>query len=95
MDVSVLAARTNDDDRYFTDEFQAMPRDGYTAMFRHLLDHPGIAVELGADYRSLRSPSTPARSTRASITATATCPAARPAPSTNTTSRRAINRQAP
>lgn len=36
------------DDRYFTDKHQAMPRDGYTAMFERMLDHPGIEVELGS-----------------------------------------------
>ena len=34
------------DDRYFTDKYQAMPRDGYTAMFARMLDHPNITVEL-------------------------------------------------
>lgn len=42
-----IPVRHNDDDRYFTDRFQAMPLDGYTAMFRRMLDHPGITVELG------------------------------------------------
>ena len=41
------------DDRYFQDRFQAIPRDGYTALFQRLLDHPNIAVELGVDYRAL------------------------------------------
>ncbi len=35
-----IPTRTNTDDRYFTDTFQAMPRDGYTAMFERMLDHP-------------------------------------------------------
>lgn len=35
------------DDRYFTDKHQAMPRDGYAAMFERMLDHPGIEVALG------------------------------------------------
>jgi UDP-galactopyranose mutase len=30
---------------YFTDSFQALPTDGYTAFFRRLLDHPRIAAE--------------------------------------------------
>lgn len=30
------------DDRYFTDKHQAMPKDGYTAMFERMLDHPNI-----------------------------------------------------
>ena len=43
LDKSVTAripTRTNTDDRYFADTFQAMPRDGYTAMFKRMLDHP-------------------------------------------------------
>src|SRR5579871_2989744 len=42
LDASVCArlpVRTNTDDRYFTDAFQQMPRDGYTAMFERILDH--------------------------------------------------------
>ena len=57
LDRSVTAripTRTNDDDRYFTDEFQAMPKEGYTAMFRRMLDHPGIELALGTDYRDVR-----------------------------------------
>jgi UDP-galactopyranose mutase len=34
------------DDRYFQDSFQAMPRDGYSAMFARMLDHPNIEVAL-------------------------------------------------
>ena len=37
------------DDRYFQDAWQGMPLEGYTALFEKLLDHPGIAVELGTD----------------------------------------------
>ena len=43
LDKSVTArvpTRTNDDDRYFTDRFQAMPLHGYTRMFESMLDHP-------------------------------------------------------
>lgn len=49
-----IPVRTGTDDRYFTDEFQAMPREGYTAMFRNLLDHPRITVTLGVDYHAQR-----------------------------------------
>lgn len=45
-----IPTRTNDDDRYFTDTFQAMPAKGYTEMFREILDHPRIAVSLATDY---------------------------------------------
>jgi UDP-galactopyranose mutase len=56
LDRSVTAripTRTNTDDRYFTDAFQAMPADGYTALFEALLDHPLIDVETGLDYRAV------------------------------------------
>lgn len=34
------------DDRVFTDKYQAIPKDGYTAMFERMLDHPNIDVHL-------------------------------------------------
>lgn len=36
------------DDRYFSDQHQALPRDGYTAVFDQILQ--GIEVRLGVDY---------------------------------------------
>jgi UDP-galactopyranose mutase len=51
---SRIPTRTNTDDRYFSDKHQAMPLDGYTAMFRKMLDHPNIAIALGTDYRDVR-----------------------------------------
>jgi UDP-galactopyranose mutase len=56
LDASVTArvpTRTNRDDRYFTDTFQAMPLLGYTRMFERMLDHPNIKVILNTDYREL------------------------------------------
>ncbi len=56
LDKSVAArvpARADTDDRYFTDRFQAMPRDGYTRMFEAMLDHPRIDVQTGVDYRDV------------------------------------------
>ncbi len=57
LDKSVTArvpTRTSDDDRYFTDSFQAMPAAGYTAMFERMLDHPNIEVLLGVDFATVR-----------------------------------------
>jgi len=57
LDKAVTArvpTRTNEDDRYFTDIFQAMPADGYTRMFEKMLDHPNIELLLGVDYRDAR-----------------------------------------
>jgi UDP-galactopyranose mutase len=45
-----IPIRTNIDDRYFTDSFQKMPADGYTAMFERILDQPGIEVRIETDY---------------------------------------------
>ena len=45
-----IPVRTNIDDRYFTDTFQAMPLHGYTRMFEAMLDHPNITVETGVDF---------------------------------------------
>jgi UDP-galactopyranose mutase len=49
-----VPARTNDDDRYFTDTFQSMPADGYTAMFERMLDRPNIELGLGTDFAEVR-----------------------------------------
>jgi UDP-galactopyranose mutase len=52
---SRIPTRTNTDDRYFTDTFQAMPADGYTAMFLAMLDNPLIDKSLGTDFRDLKN----------------------------------------
>ena len=51
---SRIPTRTNTDDRYFTDSFQAMPLDGYTAMFEKMLDNPLIEIRTGVDFRDVR-----------------------------------------
>ncbi len=56
LDASVTAripVRTNRDDRYFGDTYQAMPLNGYTHMFENMLDHPNITMVLGSDYRDV------------------------------------------
>lgn len=53
LDASVcgrIPIRTNRDDRYLTDEFQALPADGYSAMFARMIDaSPGLELHLGID----------------------------------------------
>ena len=39
----------SEDCRYFQDEYQGMPLEGYTPMFKRLLDHPDITVETGVE----------------------------------------------
>jgi UDP-galactopyranose mutase len=56
LDASVTArvpTRTNKDNRYFTDKYQAMPLHGYTKMFSNLLDHPNINIMLNTDYKDV------------------------------------------
>ena len=45
-----IPVRFDDDDRYFSDTYQLMPAQGYSALFTSMLDHPNITIELGADY---------------------------------------------
>jgi UDP-galactopyranose mutase len=52
---SRIPTRTNTDDRYFTDTFQAMPLHGYTAMFERMLDHPLIEKRVGTDFKDLKA----------------------------------------
>jgi UDP-galactopyranose mutase len=51
---SRIPTRTNIDDRYFGDSFQAMPSEGYTRMFEKMLDHPLIDVRTGVDFSEVR-----------------------------------------
>jgi UDP-galactopyranose mutase len=56
LDAQVTAripVRTNRDDRYFTDTYQAMPKHGYTRMFENMLDHDNIKILLNTDYREI------------------------------------------
>lgn len=56
LDKSVTArvpTRTNRDDRYFTDTYQAMPLHGFTRMFEKMLSHPNIKIMLNTDYREI------------------------------------------
>ncbi|GAB4143409.1 MAG: UDP-galactopyranose mutase [Patescibacteria group bacterium] len=53
LDASVMnriPVRTNFDDRYFADKYQAMPKEGYTKMFEKILNNPNIEVRLETDY---------------------------------------------
>jgi UDP-galactopyranose mutase len=56
LDASVTSrvpTRTNRDDRYFTDTYQAMPLRGFARLFENMLDHPNIQVLLNCDYREI------------------------------------------
>lgn len=37
-------------DRYFSDTYEGLPKDGYTAFVENMVDHPNIVVELNTAY---------------------------------------------
>ncbi len=45
-----LPVRINDDCRYFNDEFQALPKDGYTEMVNKMLNHKNIELYLDTPF---------------------------------------------
>jgi UDP-galactopyranose mutase len=48
-----LKLRLNNDDRYFTDKYQFMPRDGYTELFKNILSNERIEILLNTDYKNV------------------------------------------
>lgn len=50
-----IPVRTNHDDRYFSDTYQALPKDGYAKMFERMLNHPNITVRLGTTYEDIKN----------------------------------------
>ncbi|MDV6167204.1 UDP-galactopyranose mutase [Flavobacterium sp. DG1-102-2] len=57
LDASVLdriPVRTNYDDRYFSDTYQALPKGGYTQLFDSILNHSNIEVMLNTDFFDIR-----------------------------------------
>lgn len=58
LDAAVTAripTRTNHDDRYFTDKYQAMPLHGYTRLFENMIDHPNITLELNTSFNQAKN----------------------------------------
>jgi UDP-galactopyranose mutase len=57
LDASVAAripTRSNRDNRYFSDTYQAMPLYGYTRLFENMLDHPNINIMLNTDFKDIQ-----------------------------------------
>jgi UDP-galactopyranose mutase len=46
-----IPVRTNRDDRYLSEKFQALPKCGYTYLIERMLNQPKIEVMLQTDYR--------------------------------------------
>lgn len=59
LDVSVcgrIPIRTNRDDRYLTESFQALPKDGYSKLFDNMLAaSPGVELHLGVEFTEARA----------------------------------------
>jgi UDP-galactopyranose mutase len=52
--VSRLPVRYNFNNRYFSDTFEGLPVNGYTAWLENMADHPNIDVRLSADFFDVR-----------------------------------------
>jgi UDP-galactopyranose mutase len=53
--ITRLPVRYTFDNRYFSDSFEGLPVDGYTAWLERMVDHPNIEVRLNTDFCALRS----------------------------------------
>ncbi|MCL4399804.1 UDP-galactopyranose mutase [Patescibacteria group bacterium] len=50
-----IPVRKNFDDRYFTDKYQAMPKDGYTKLFERMINNKNIEVRLNSDWDDVKN----------------------------------------
>jgi UDP-galactopyranose mutase len=48
--ITRLPVRYNFDNRYFSDTYEGLPKDGYTAWLTKMADHPDIEVRLSTDF---------------------------------------------
>ena len=52
--LSRIPVRSNHDGRYFSDKHQALPTNGYTSLFKNMLDSPLITVLTDTDYFNVK-----------------------------------------
>jgi UDP-galactopyranose mutase len=52
--IARLPVRYTFDNRYFSDTFEGLPVDGYTAWLERMADHPNIEVRLNTEFAPLR-----------------------------------------
>jgi UDP-galactopyranose mutase len=52
--ITRLPVRYTFNNRYFSDTFEGLPVDGYTAWLERMADHPNIEVRLDTDFSSVR-----------------------------------------
>jgi UDP-galactopyranose mutase len=48
--ITRLPVRYTFDNRYFSDSFEGLPADGYTAWLQRMADHPNIEIQLNTDF---------------------------------------------
>jgi UDP-galactopyranose mutase len=53
--IARLPVRYTFDNRYFSDTYQGLPVDGYTAWLTRMADHPNIEVRLSTEFADLRA----------------------------------------
>ena len=53
--ITRLPVRYTFDNRYFSDTYEGLPVDGYTAWLEKMADHPNIEVRLDVDYFDVRA----------------------------------------
>jgi UDP-galactopyranose mutase len=53
--ITRLPVRYTFNNRYFSDTYEGLPVDGYTAWLERMVDHPKIEVRLDTEFSSLRS----------------------------------------
>ena len=53
--ITRLPVRYTFDSRYFSDTYEGLPADGYTAWLERMAGHPNIEIRLGTDFKELRS----------------------------------------
>jgi len=54
--ISRLPVRYTYDNRYFSDTFEGLPTNGYTAWLERMIDHPNITVTLDTDFFDTAQP---------------------------------------
>lgn len=53
---SRIPIRTKRDDRYLSDRYQMLPKEGYTNLFEKMIEaSPGLQIELGSDFQNIRT----------------------------------------
>jgi UDP-galactopyranose mutase len=58
-----IPVRFDRDPRYVAHKYQLTPKDGFTAMFERMIDHPNVSVRLRTDFFDLRKQVRPRRGT--------------------------------